>query len=204
MIQSLNHLSLSDIRRRLDFAPAIPAPLAESGNDEELMDAAVLLLLVCSDNRWHILYTRRTENVRDHKGQVSFPGGAREMEDASLEMTALRETREEIGMDPSHIQILSSLPPVKTISSYRIHPFIGWTDWPQELHPAVTEVERIFLIPIDWLADENNWNYQTFIIPGTQTKRQTIVYKPYDGEVLWGITATMTRTFLDQINKQPR
>ena len=204
MIPSLNHLSLSDIRSRLEFTPTAPIHFSEAGNGEELMDAAVLLLLVCSENRWQILYTRRTEKVRDHKGQVSFPGGAREKEDASLEATALRETYEEIGLIPSRVKIISSLPSVRTISNFRIQPYVGWTEWPQELHPAVDEVERIFLIPVDWLADEQNWDFQTFITPGTQTKRQTIVYKPYEGEVLWGITATMTHTFLDQIIKQPR
>lgn len=199
-----DQLSLSDIRARLNCFNN-PATLDQNYlEDEELIEAAVLLLLVSIDSHWHILLTRRTQIVRDHKGQVAFPGGARELEDASLEMTALRETHEEIGLDPARIQILCSLPAVSTISHYRITPFIGTTDWPQMLHPAMDEVERVFSIPLDWLSLKENWHDQWFQIPGTEIKRKAIVYQPYDGEVLWGISATLTQMLLDELQKQPR
>jgi hypothetical protein len=77
-----------------------------------------------------LLYTRRSEQVYDHKGQVSFPGGACEPEDASIEETALREAKEEIGVEPADVQILGRLPEMRTVSFYNITPVVGVMPWP--------------------------------------------------------------------------
>lgn len=192
---TINQLSLTEIAQRLNqplSASSSPIP----GPDEQLIEAAVMILLVCQDDRWNLVLTRRTQTVRDHKGQVSFPGGAHEVDDASLEMTALRETQEEIGLDPSCVQILGQLDPVSTITSYRITPFVGTCTWPQTLHPAVDEVERVFTIPLDWLALKENWYTRDFVLPETGVRRQAIMYQIYDGELLWGISATLVQHLL--------
>jgi 8-oxo-dGTP pyrophosphatase MutT (NUDIX family) len=189
----VNQLSLAEIAHRLS---ADTAELIAPPSDNHLIESAVLILLIRQDDRWNLLLTRRTQTVRDHKGQVAFPGGAYEVDDASLEMTALRETHEEIGLEPSCIQILGRLHPVSTISSYRITPFVGTCSWPQKLQPAVDEVERVFLIPLDWLAVRENWYTREFVLPETNVKRQAIMYQTYDGELLWGISATLVHHLL--------
>lgn len=190
----LNQLTLTDIAQRLSVDTA--ALTVVSGQEDHLIEAAVLILLVRQDDRWNLLLTRRTQTVRDHKGQVSFPGGAREAEDESLEMTAMRETWEEIGLDPVFIQIIGRLNPVTTISNYRITPFVGTCSWPQPLHPAIDEVDRVFLIPLDWLAARENWYTRDFIVSDTGVKRQAIMYQIYDEELLWGISATLVHLLL--------
>ena len=204
MTSDINQLSLSNIKellqRETDFAQQMTSSDPPSG----MIEAAVLLLLVEFDNRWQLVLTRRTNSVRDHKGQVSYPGGAREIEDTSLDQTALRETQEEIGILPSQIQILSSFPAMDTISNYWITPFIGTTSWPQPLNLAEGEVERVFLVPLDWLSNSSNWHYREFQIPGTQRVRKTVEYLPYQGEILWGISATLTHQLLDRLTKIPR
>ena len=98
MTTDINQLSLSNIKellqREADFAQQMTSSNPPSG----MIEAAVLMLLVEFDNHWQLVLTRRTNSVRDHKGQVSYPGGAREIEDTSLDQTALRETQEEIGI----------------------------------------------------------------------------------------------------------
>ncbi len=200
---SFNTLTTNEITHLLNqFATSDPDDLCV--NDENLIEAAVLVLLVYYENQWQVLYTRRADNVRDHKGQVSFPGGSRENEDQSFEMTALRETSEEIGLDPTNIQILSNLLCVKTISNYLIMPIVGTISWPQPLQLASDEVKRVFLIPLDWLADNHNWQKQWYQVAGLRKKRKVIVYEPYDGEILWGISATITHMLVERLKQQPR
>jgi 8-oxo-dGTP pyrophosphatase MutT (NUDIX family) len=154
--------------------------------------AAVLIPLVREDGDWHILYTRRTQFVESHKGQVSFPGGACDDGETTPEQTALREVREEIGVDPAHVQVLGRLRSMITITSYRVTPVVGVLDWPTVFRLAEQEVERIFTIPLPWLADASNrW---AFPLPG---RRQSVIaFHPYNGELVWGATARMTLDFL--------
>ena len=160
---------------------------------DSLKCAAVLVPLLRHDDEWHILYTRRTDRVESHKGQVSFPGGACDEGETAPEQTALRETEEEIGIHPSDVRILGRLNPMETISSYRVTPVVAVIRWPVVFRPADAEVARVFTMPLLWLAERSNrWEFH---MPGQ--KRGVIVYHPYDGETLWGATARMTVEFLE-------
>lgn len=154
--------------------------------------AAVLVPLIFQDNGWHVLFTRRTERVESHKGQVSFPGGACDEGETTPEQTALREAEEEIGIHPADVQVLGRLSPLITISSFRVSPIVGVIPWPYAFRIASVEVARVFTIPLLWLANRNNyWEFS----PG-DSGRSIIAYHPYDGELLWGATARMTVNFL--------
>jgi 8-oxo-dGTP pyrophosphatase MutT (NUDIX family) len=171
-----------------------PAPYAEINFTDEsrLKCAAVLVPLLQMAGAWHLLYTRRTERVESHKGQVSFPGGACDDGDAALESTALREAQEEIGIEPSRVRILGRLTDLITVTSFRVTPIVGLVDWPTVFRLGEDEVERVFTIPLDWLADINNrWEFPLGDRNGT-----VIAYHPYDGELLWGATARMTVNFI--------
>ncbi len=161
-------------------------------DETRLKCAAVLVPLLWDTDQWHLLFTRRTERVESHKGQVSFPGGGCDEGESTPEETALRETEEELGIDRRQIRILGRLTNMITISSFRVTPVVGIIPWPTVLRVGQDEVERVFTIPLNWLADSRNrWE---FTMPGR--KRFLIAYHPYDGELLWGATARMTVDFL--------
>lgn len=158
----------------------------------ELKCAAVLVPLTYFQDEWHILYTRRTDRVESHKGQVSFPGGACDEGETTPEQTALREADEEIGLSPSDVQVLGRLSRLVTISHFRVSPVVGVIPWPYAFKVAGVEVARVFTIPLLWLANRNNyWEFSM-----RESERSLIAYHPYDGELLWGATARMTVTFL--------
>jgi 8-oxo-dGTP pyrophosphatase MutT (NUDIX family) len=171
-----------------------PPPYAEIDftDETELKCAAVLVPLLQMAGAWHLLYTRRTELVESHKGQVSFPGGACDAGETAAESTALREAQEEVGIDPSHVRILGRLADLVTITSFRVTPVVGLIEWPTVFRLGEDEVERVFTIPLDWLADANNrWEF-----PLAGRHATVIAYHPFDGELLWGATARMTVNFL--------
>ncbi|HEY3473913.1 MAG TPA: CoA pyrophosphatase [Anaerolineales bacterium] len=154
--------------------------------------AAVLIPLVWYDDEWHLLFTRRTDTVESHKGQVSFPGGACDEGETTPEQTALREAEEEIGILPNEVRLLGRLSNLITITYFRVTPVIGVVKWPAVFRVGAHEVARIFTMPLAWLANPTNrWQFE---IPGTD--RSLIAYHPYDGELLWGATARMTVDFL--------
>ncbi len=159
--------------------------------------AAVLILFVRENDQWNILFTQRTQSVRDHKGQVSFPGGAWEEQDLCLKETALRETFEEIGIKKEEIQILGSIPPINTISNYTITPFVGLISTNLHYHLEKAEVESVFSIPIVWLADETNREEREFKDSNSNFHRNVIYYKEYGGHIVWGITAMLSMKILE-------
>ena len=155
--------------------------------------AAVLIPLVWYDDQWHLLFTRRTDTVESHKGQVSFPGGGCDEGETTPEQTALREAEEEIGLDSAEIRVLGRLSNLITVTYFRVTPVIGVVRWPAVFRVGAHEVARIFTMPLAWLANPSNrWQFE---IPGT--RRSLIAYHPYDGELLWGATARMTMDFLN-------
>ena len=162
-------------------------------NEEtRLKCAAVLIPLVWYDEQWHLLFTRRTDTVESHKGQVSFPGGACDEGETTPEETALREAEEEIGIQPGDVKVLGRLSNMITITYFRVTPVVGVVRWPAVFRVGAHEVARIFTIPLTWLANSSNrWQFE---MPGRN--RSLIAYHPYDGELLWGATARMTVDFL--------
>ena len=167
---------------------------------DSLRCAAVLVPLLRVDGEWHLLYTRRTDRVESHKGQVSFPGGACDEGETSPEQTALREAEEEIGLRPEDVRVLGRLNSMATISSFRVTPVVGVISWPVVFRPAQAEVARVFTMPLAWLADKSNrWEFNIF-----GRNHSVIFFHPYDGELLWGATARMTVEFLDAISLHNR
>ena len=185
---------LLQLRENLTQEAAKPSKLKE-----KLLAAAILVLFVQINGEWNILFTRRTNGVRTHQGEVSFPGGAYENEDISLLQTALREADEEIGIDSGDVEILGGLEPIQTITQYFVYPYIGILKWPVDFTVNDDEVERVFMIPVDWLMDETNYYEKSHTLNGN-VFRQVIHYKDYDGEHLWGFTARVTQQILKLIS----
>lgn len=160
--------------------------------------AAVLVPIICREDGWHILYTRRSVYVNDHKGQVSFPGGGREAEDSSLEETALREAEEEIGTDPKQVEILGRLEDFVTRSGFVITPVVGQLPWPVKLSLNCKEVSRVFSIPITWLASPDHYEIRPYKAKNGHVDK-IYFFEPYDGEQLWGISAHITLQLLEAL-----
>ncbi len=162
----------------------------------EMKCAAVLIPLVLWKDEWHLIFTRRTETVEHHKGQVSFPGGGCDMGESTPEQTALREAEEEIGVEQGDVRLLGRLNEVFTITRYRVTPVAGVIPWPYKVRLEPAEVERVFTIPLLWLAQRKNWEERPITPAGGPRSFPVIYYHSYDGEVLWGASAKMTHNFL--------
>jgi 8-oxo-dGTP pyrophosphatase MutT (NUDIX family) len=187
-------LTVDQIRSRLVEGQAPASYVFEPA----LRQAAVLVPLVCDDGRINLLFTRRTDLVHDHKGQVAFPGGSVEPQDESFEDTATRETYEEIGIPSSEICVLGRLPVFPTITGFLICPVVGMIPWPYDLHVSQEEVSRVFTVPLSWLADPQNREEKGMTLPGGRFEN-VVFFRPYDGENVWGATARITLHFLKSI-----
>ena len=161
--------------------------------------AAVLIPLVWWKDEWQLVFTRRTDTVEHHKGQVSFPGGGCELDEATPEATALREAEEEIGLAPKDVRLLGRMNDIITITRYRVTPVVGVMPWPYPLRLEPAEVGRAFTIPLPWLAERDHWDEQPIAPPGESRPFPVLKYHPYDGEILWGATARITQSFLKTV-----
>ena len=197
-------LTEEDIARRLknSFQADVIASMdgyAELYERVILKCAAVLIPFAWWNEEWQLVFTRRTETVEHHKGQVSFPGGGCEMDESTPEATALREAQEEIGLAPKDVHVLGRLNDIITITGYRVTPIVGVIPWPYQFHPEPAEVGRVFTIPLAWLAERSNWDEHTATPPGMSRAFPVIKYNPYDGEILWGASARITQNLLKTV-----
>ena len=165
--------------------------------EDSLTPAAVLISLYQNEQGYHILFTKRTQRVEYHKGQISFPGGAYESGDKALETTALRETFEEIGVKAEDVEILGQLDDFQTFSSnFVISPFVATIPYPYEFRISKDEIEELIEVPVLALLDTNNFTedcrvYKDRIAP--------IYFYEYGGHIIWGATSRILKQFLDLI-----
>jgi len=183
-------LDLAELRRRLTTRS--PPEFTVYGDDGAgrvgTMAAAVLIPVIAHAPQPTVLFTQRTQHLKSHSGQVSFPGGRAEPGDASAEFTALREAQEEIGLAPERVEILGRLPEYHTRTGFRVTPVIGVIEPPLELALDPHEVESVFEVPLSFLLDPANRERRTREFQGTTTG--FYVYE-YEGHVIWGATAGM-------------
>jgi 8-oxo-dGTP pyrophosphatase MutT (NUDIX family) len=161
-----------------------------------LICAAVLIPLLCKNGDWHVLVTQRTETVEHHRGQISFPGGACEPQDADLEATALRETFEEIGIPPDQIEILGALDDFPTISSFVVTPFVGVIPHPFAYRLSKQEVDVVVEVPLAFLRDPSHLRTEQREIDGRVFDVLSWDYGPY---TIWGATARILKGLIDLV-----
>jgi 8-oxo-dGTP pyrophosphatase MutT (NUDIX family) len=142
-----------------------------------------------------LLLTVRSQHVRDHKGEISFPGGVRHEDDADLLATAVRETEEELGMYPESFEVLGALPPVHTVvSGYVILPFVALVGDLPALSPSPEEIDEVLELEIDELARVEE--------EVTLEGRQAWFAYTLDGHTVWGATGRIVHSFLDAFQKR--
>jgi len=152
--------------------------------------AAVLIPLLLKENGLSVLLTQRTNHLRDHAGQISFPGGRMDPEDLSPDDTALRESREEIGLDPKRVEIIGYLPQYLTVSGYSVTPVVGLVQPQEEYVLDEFEVADVFEVPLHFLLDPAN--HQIRLWQSEQGGRRFYSI-PYENRFIWGATAGMLR-----------
>ena len=163
--------------------------------DASRVKSAVLLPIYYKQGQYYILFTKRTETVQNHKGQISFPGGAYQDGDRTLVNTTLRECAEEIGLMTDKVEVLGELDDIATLTSgYIISPFVALIPWPYQFKVDREEVEEIIEVSISVLMDKGCWHEETEIIDGETV---TSHFYHYQGEVIWGATARILNQFLD-------
>ena len=164
-------------------------------NNEKMKVSAVLVPVFLKKGQYHLLFIKRAERVKDHKGQISFPGGAYEKADGFLLNTALRETREEIGVTPEDVEVLGELDDTPTTTSnYIISPFVGVIPYPYNFKLDNWETEELIEVPITALLDKNCFSESITVQNGEEIN--THFFK-YDNRSIWGATARILKQFLE-------
>jgi len=159
----------------------------------DLTPASVLLLLYPKEGEHHILFTKRTDRVEHHKGEISFPGGVRDDGDDTPLATALRETQEEMGIWPQDVEVLGPLDPVRTKFGFLVSPFVGCIPYPYPFVPSREEIDQVLEVPLSTLLAteecslEVDFSGNTYLAP---------TYR-YGEHVIFGATARVVKQFLD-------
>jgi len=163
---------------------------------DDLRDASVLIPLIKEREEIKLLFTKRTMQVENHKGQISFPGGVVEKTDNTFLDTALRETEEEIGLKREMIEILGQIDDTLTlVSNYIIHPFVGYIPFRPSFKENPHEVEEIIFVPLKWFLNER-WKVTQIKWEGDYYN--SIVFE-YNNHIIWGATARILKNLLDII-----
>lgn len=165
-------------------------------DDPALTCAAVLVPMLFRDGEWHVVLTQRTHHVEHHKGQISFPGGACEAEDADLEATALRETFEEIGIPPDSVEVLGVLDDFRTITSFVVTPFVAVIRQPLDYRVEEREVESVLEVPLSFLLDPKSSRVEPREHEGRLFQ---VLFWDYGAYTIWGATAQILKGLLDLI-----
>jgi 8-oxo-dGTP pyrophosphatase MutT (NUDIX family) len=167
---------------------------------EGLLPAGVLAPVFEVEGEVNMLFTQRTMHLKDHQGQISFPGGVQDSGDPDLLATALRETEEEIGLKPRGVKILGALNPVATVTGYWINPFVALIPYPYDFRLNHHEVKRLFVFPVAAFCVPERWSTGTYEYK--DQARQVCCWK-YQNTVIWGATARMLLDFLSRLGEHP-
>ncbi|MET3657543.1 NUDIX hydrolase [Sporosarcina psychrophila] len=185
--------------------------------EETALRSAVLIPLVQVDEEWHILFEVRSFTMRKQPGDISFPGGRIDSTDPSPMAAALRETHEELGVDPKTVTIVGTLSPYVASSSFVIYPFVATIDYNQIIHSYnKEEVEEVFTIPLKWLLDYEPYMHSVSVepVPSLNFPYEKIMngaqyqwrarsmeewFFDYEKYTIWGLTARILKHFIEII-----
>jgi len=192
-------MSSSILARLKDHLPQGPES-PDLAADFDLTPAGVLAPLFVQEGAVRVLFTQRTLTVKDHRGQIAFPGGVRDPADPHLLATALRETEEEIGLAPAAVEVLGRLPAIATITGYHITPFVGLIPHPYDFRPNLREVKRLLDIPLAEFFPAGRWRAGPYTFQGRTTR---VCCWRNGREVVWGATARILLNLLACLGVHP-
>ncbi|RNC68006.1 MAG: CoA pyrophosphatase [Desulfuromonadales bacterium] len=156
--------------------------------------AAVLLPLFFERGEWHILFTKRTEHLNHHRGEISFPGGTRHPEDAGPRETALRETWEEVGILPDDVDVLGMLDDFWSVHNYLVTPVVGVFPSGYPLRVNHDEIERLIVTPLSHLLRPEIFRVEDWSWKG---RTHPVYFYTWGRDEIWGLTAAILKQFLD-------
>ena len=164
--------------------------------DQDHKPAAVLIPVIRRSEDATMLFTKRTDNLTSHPGQVAFPGGKIDHADPSAEAAALRETHEEIGLDPSAVEVIGRAPDYLTGSGYHIVPVLGLVEPDTDYTLNEHEVSDVFEVPLSFLMNPDN-----HVVGSRIWKDHLRIYYeiPYQDRQIWGVTAGMVRILYERL-----
>ena len=163
--------------------------------------AAVLLPLYRHNGDYGVVFTKRSETVPHHRGQMSFPGGGYETQDGTLRQTALRESQEEIGLQTAHVRILGQLDDLLTSNSnYLVRPFVGTIPYPYPFIVDRRETASIVEVPLRFLRQHNPRGEECREFGGREVRS---IFFEYQEHVIWGTTGKILKQFLDLLETLP-
>ena len=180
--------TLARLRKALSSVP-FPASVylvEDCGEGNDLIPAAVLFSIVLREDEPSVLLTQRNPDLKDHPGQISFPGGRVEQQDRSPADTALREAEEEIGLDPACVEVVGYLPAYRPVPGFLVTPVVAIVTPPVDLCPDPGEVAEVFEVPLSFLLDSANHKRHTIQLQG---KVRDFFAVPYGDRFIWGATA---------------
>jgi len=186
-------MSMKTIERIRNRLAALTPQTLPDGYTRE---AAVLMPLFEHNNECHFLLTRRTQEVQTHKGQISFPGGMREGNEA-LQDTALRETFEEVGIEESSIEILGRFHDYIAITGYRVTPFAGYIHRPFQTTPQVHEVAEVLKVPLRIFLDPARLRVEKRTV---RNSGENVYFYSYGRHQIWGLTARIIKDFMEALD----
>jgi len=191
----INKMTDTDILQRIKDSLKNREPDTIDNSEARYAHASVLIPLFSKDGRLNVIFTKRTNRVEHHKGQISFPGGAVDMEDGSYQETALREAEEEIGLLKKDVEILGRIDDeLAAVSNFIIHPFVGEIPWPYDFQINTLEVESLIYIPLHVFTDKTAGHIKDFVVvdgfPYHGTNYQ------FGGNIIWGATARIMENFI--------
>lgn len=164
--------------------------------DPILMPAAVMLLLYPKDGEYCVLLNKRSQEVEHHKGEISFPGGARDPADRDFLDTALRETEEEMGISRADVTVLGQLDDIVTNSNFGVSVFIGTIPYPYPFNPSAIEIAEVLEVPISALVNPANLRHETRLVDGLA---KTVRSYAYNEHLVFGATAKILQQFLETV-----
>lgn len=170
-------------------------PAVEIEAPEHRRACVLLPLIRDGEGRWSILFSRRSDQLQAHSGQIAFPGGAVEAGE-SLEAAALREAEEEVGIPPGHVQLIGRLDDLITNSGFLVAPFVGVITESVDYVLQEGEVVEVFEVPVEALLDPAlpEVRYVSF-----RTRHYPAYFYPYRQYEIWGLTGRMLKAFLDLV-----
>jgi 8-oxo-dGTP pyrophosphatase MutT (NUDIX family) len=198
---SPDRLTPGALRERFTAPPAwAPEKLGDGGQFDgyQRSNASVLVPLVQRDDGLTLLLTQRTAHLRDHAGQISFPGGRAEPDDADAVATALREAEEEVGLARRHVEVIGALPVYRTVTNFDVTPVVALVNPTFEIRPDSFEVAEVFEVPLAFLMTPANHRRHLFEHDGHRREFLSMPWPRPDGQgeyFIWGATAAMLRNF---------
>jgi 8-oxo-dGTP pyrophosphatase MutT (NUDIX family) len=199
MDESARNSDISNYIERLRLRLLRADRLERPPPGSEAKAAAVLVPLLKRDGELHLLYTRRSERLASHRGEVAFPGGRFDRRDPHLLAAALREAQEEVGIEPQAVDVLGSFEGRSTRSTnIMVTPFVGVVQGTPDLRPDPKEVAEIFHVPLSILADPRYRGVHHWQREGGVSPRPAVLYQK---QVIWGLTYELTMRFLELIQE---